>query len=94
VKQLLHAFLNHPWVDFKEAADGADRGAADPIPFHRRLATRVPIKFLIPAVRRMVVASRIRLHGGMRTVLPHAPVLFQASAREARANGRRTRQVQ
>ena len=39
-------------------------------------------------VRRMVVASRIRLHGGVRTVLPHAPVLVRASAREARANGR------
>ena len=24
VKQLLHDFLSHPWVDCKEAADGAD----------------------------------------------------------------------
>ena len=49
---------------------------------------RETAQFSIPAVRRMVVASRIRLHGGVRTVLPHAPVLVQASAREARANGR------
>ena len=24
MKQLLHDFLSHPWVDCKEAADGAD----------------------------------------------------------------------
>ena len=50
-----------------------------------RLSTRVPILFLIPAVRRMVVASRIRLHGGVRTVLPHAPVFVRASQRVRRA---------
>ena len=54
----------------------------------------VRILFSIPAVRRMVVASRIRLHGVLpRTVLPHAPVLVQASAREARANGSRSRRA-
>ena len=27
MKQWLHDFLSHPWVDCKEAADGADRRA-------------------------------------------------------------------
>ena len=32
MKQLLHDFLSHPWVDCKEAADGADGRAECGIP--------------------------------------------------------------
>jgi hypothetical protein len=32
VKQLLHDFLSHPWMDCKEAADGADGRAECGIP--------------------------------------------------------------
>ena len=66
---------------------------------HSRVTTRVRILFSIPAVRRMVGSPQgmwmcLKRQGSdytwahMRTVLPHAPVLVQASAREARANGR------
>ena len=53
-----------------------------------RLSTRVRILFSIPAVRRMVVASRIQGHGCTRTALARAAVKVRVSARKARANGR------
>ena len=84
-------------------AQRKDRGAAGPIAFHAsRRACRFYSRSLAFAGRRnphgvevVLVASmecsKIRnytAHGGMRTVLPHAPVLVRVSARKARANGR------
>jgi len=61
---------------------------SDPFSKFSRLETRVRILFFIPAVRRMVAASRIRGQHRTRTALAHAVVFVRASACEACANGR------